>query len=68
MSTTTTHTQRIHRPVAPRTLSRRERWPWTHPGVASERAHLAERGWAAELVHAEHATRVRAQAQDGGPR
>ena len=65
MSTTTTHTQRIHRPVS-RAHARREfRQPWVHHGVASERAHRAELGWAAELVHAERAARVRAQALGG---
>jgi hypothetical protein len=64
MSTTITHTQRIHRPV-PRAIARRERWPWAHPGVASERTHRAEQAYAAELMHAEHAARVRAQALGG---
>jgi hypothetical protein len=67
MSTTINHTQRIFRPV-PRARARGDvRQPWVHHGVASERAQRAERGWTAELVHAEHAARVRAQAQ-GDPR
>jgi hypothetical protein len=63
MSTTITHTQRIHRPVARAQARGDYRQPWVHHGVASERAQRAERGWTAELVHAERAARVRAQAQ-----
>jgi hypothetical protein len=65
MSTTITPTQSIDRPVA-RAFSRRERRPWVHPGVASERADRAERAYAAELVHTEHhAARVRGAALGG---
>jgi hypothetical protein len=61
MSTTITQPQPILRP-APRAIARvapSDRWPWAHPGVASERGHRAERAYVGELTHAEHAARVR---------
>ena len=78
MSTTFTPTQRIHRPV-PRAQAHPDfPQPWVHHGVASERAyrygdepllggdraHRAERAYAAELAHAEHHARVRAAGQE----
>jgi hypothetical protein len=63
MSTTVTHTQPL---ASPAVRARRGRWPWAHPGVASERAERAERAYAAELLHSEHhASRVRAVALGG---
>ena len=38
MSTTITHTQRIHRPVSRARARGDLRQPWVHHGVASERA------------------------------
>jgi hypothetical protein len=63
MSTAITHTQSIDQPFT-RARTRAERWPWAHPGVASERASRAERAYAGELVHAEHHARTRAAARE----
>jgi hypothetical protein len=62
MSTAITQYQPTPRVAAPASsrIARRNRWPWAHPGVASERRHRAERAYVGELAHAEHAARVRA--------
>ena len=61
MSTAITHPQPTLTAAAPSIshVARRRRWPWAHPGVASERGHRAEQAYISELAHAEHAARTR---------
>jgi hypothetical protein len=47
---------------------RRERRPWAHPGVASEREHRAEQAYVSELTRAERSARLRDHASLAGSR
>jgi|GEM_PF-4177748 len=62
MSTAITqHQPTLRAPSSPFSrVARRNRWPWVHPGVASERGRRAEQAYVSELAHAEHAARARA--------